>query len=26
VRLSFASSPQVVAEAADRVVAWQRGL
>jgi len=26
VRLSFASSPQVVAEAVDRVVAWQRGL
>ncbi|HEY0187836.1 MAG TPA: aminotransferase class I/II-fold pyridoxal phosphate-dependent enzyme [Cellulomonas sp.] len=26
VRLSFASSPAVVAEAVDRVVAWQRGL
>jgi aspartate/methionine/tyrosine aminotransferase len=26
VRLSFASSPQVVAEAIDRVIAWQRGL
>jgi len=26
VRLSFASSPAVVAEAVDRIVAWQRGL
>jgi aspartate/methionine/tyrosine aminotransferase len=26
VRLSFASSPEVVAEAVDRVIVWQRGL
>jgi len=26
VRLSFAAAPATVAEAVDRVVAWQRGL